>query len=49
MILTKKEAEKIFHSPIFRGVDLTNAVELLERNGCRVVDFEDGDTILSQS
>ena len=49
MILTKKETEKIFQSPIFRDVDLTNAVELFERNGCRAVDFEDGDTILSQN
>ena len=48
MILTKKETEKIFRSPIFRGVNLTNAVELFEREGCQVVDFEDGDTILSQ-
>lgn len=49
MILTKKETEKIFRSPIFQGVDLTSAVELFEQHGCRVVDFEDGDSILSQN
>ena len=49
MILTKKEAEKIFHSPIFKGVDPTHAKEVFERHNCRAVDFEDGEIILSQS
>ena len=31
MILTKKEAEKIFHSPIFSGVDIERALEAFEK------------------
>ena len=49
MILTKKEAEKIFHSPIFKGVDSTHANEVFEKHNWRAVDFEDGEIILSQS
>ena len=49
MTLTKKENEKIFRSPIFLGVDPLNAAEIFERCGCRTVDFEDGDIILSQN
>ena len=49
MLLTKKETEKIFSSPIFCGVDIANANDVFLRNGCRAVEFEDGDTILSQS
>ena len=49
MLLTKKESEKIFHSPIFRGVNITNAKNVFLRQGCLVVDFEDGDVILAQN
>lgn len=48
MLLTKKESEKIFNSPIFCGVHIANATEIFEKHGCHAVDFEDGDTILSQ-
>ena len=49
MLLTKKESEKIFHSPIFRGVNITNAKDVFLRQGCLAVDFEDGDVILAQN
>ena len=49
MTLTKKEAEKIFHSPIFSGVDVTGALKIFEERKCQAVDFEDGDLILSQN
>ena len=49
MNLSKKEAEKIFRSPIFAGVDIARSLELFERGCCRAVDFEDGEVILSQS
>ena len=49
MLLTKKESEKIFHSPIFRGVNITNAKDVFWRQGCLAVDFEDGDVILAQN
>lgn len=49
MIFTKKESEKIFNSPIFSGVDITRTSTLLEKHGCRAVDFEEGDIILSKS
>ena len=49
MTLTKKEAEKIFHSPIFSGVDVTGALKIFEEHKCQAVDFEDGDLILSQN
>lgn len=48
MLLTRKESEKIFNSPIFCGVHIANATEVFEKHGCHAVDFEDGDTILSQ-
>lgn len=47
MILTKKESEVIFNSPIFKGVDMVRAKALFERHVCCAIDFEDGDTILS--
>ncbi len=49
MTLTKKEAEKIFQSPILEGVDSAHAKEVFTRHHCRAVDFEDGEIILSQS
>ena len=49
MLLTRKESEKIFHSPIFRGVNITNAKDVFLRQGCLAVDFEDGDVILAQN
>lgn len=49
MSLTKKETEKIFHSSIFKGIDTTNAINVFKKHSCQVVDFEDGDTILSQN
>ena len=49
MNLTKKETEKIFHSPIFEGVDPSRALLLFEKHNCRAVDFEEGDLILSQN
>ena len=49
MTLTKKEIEKIFRSPIFAGVDVAYATALLEKHDCCAVDFDDGDTILSQN
>ena len=49
MTLTKKETEKIFNSPIFSGVDLARALEIFERRSCCAVDFEDGESILSQN
>ena len=49
MVFTKKENEKIFTSPIFAGVDITRTSTLLEKHGCRAVDFEEGDIILSKS
>ena len=48
MNLTKKDTEKIFHSPIFDGIDFTHALSVFEKHNCRAVDFEDGDIILSQ-
>ena len=49
MTLTKKESEKIFRSPIFSGVDTARTSELFEKYGCRAIDFEEGDVILSKS
>ncbi len=49
MNLSKKEAERLFRSPIFLGVDFANALNLFERHGCRAVDFEEGDVILPQN
>lgn len=49
MSLSKKETERIFQSPIFSGVDSLSVPELFERHGCRAVDFEDGEVILSQN
>ena len=49
MTLTKKEAERIFHSPIFLGVDVAGALKLFDEHNCQAVDFEDGDLILSQN
>ena len=49
MSLTKKETEKIFHSPIFEGVDPTRATDIFKKHNCQAMDFEDGDTILAQS
>ena len=49
MVLTKKENEIIFNSPIFTGVDSIHARALFERHGCCAIDFEDGDSILSQN
>ncbi len=49
MILTKKETEKIFRSPIFGGVDSGNALGVFEKHNCRAFDFEDGEVILSQN
>lgn len=49
MVLTKKETEKVFSSPIFVGVDRNCASDIFDRHGCSAVDFEEGDTILSQS
>lgn len=49
MTITKKEKERIFASPIFLGVDSVQALEILEKHSCRAVDFEDGDSILSQN
>ena len=49
MILTKKEIERIFTSPIFLGVDRAKAIEIFSSCGCRAVDFAEGDIILSQS
>jgi CRP-like cAMP-binding protein len=49
MNLTKKETEKIFHSPIFEGVDPSRALLLFEKHNCRAVDFEEGELILSQN
>jgi CRP-like cAMP-binding protein len=48
MNLAKKETDKLFHSPIFRGIDSAHAIDVFERHNCRTVDFEDGDIILSQ-
>ena len=49
MVLTKKENEIIFNSPIFTGVDSIHARALFERHGCCAIDFEDGDSIPSQN
>lgn len=49
MILTRKETEKIFKSPIFEDVDADLALKIFEKHNCQSVDFEDGDIILSQS
>ena len=49
MILTKKEASKIFDSPIFKNVDHSCALKVFEEHGCTAVEFEDGETILSQN
>ena len=49
MILTKKETEKIFRSPIFEGIDFLHALSVFEKHSCRAVDFEEGDAILSQN
>ena len=49
MNLTKKEVEKIFSSPIFHGIDVAHALQIFEKQKCQVVDFEDGDLILSQN
>ena len=49
MNLTKKETERIFHSPIFSGVNVACAMNLFEAHSCQAVDFEDGDIILSQN
>ena len=49
MILTRKETEKIFKSPIFEDVDDDLALKIFEKHNCQSVDFEDGDIILSQS
>ena len=38
-----------FNSPIFSGVDLARALEIFERRSCCAVDFEDGESILSQN
>ncbi len=48
MNLAKKETDKLFHSPIFCGIDSAHAIDVFERHNCRTVDFEDGDIILSQ-
>ena len=48
MNLAKKETDKLFHSPIFCGIDSAHAIDVFERYNCRTVDFEDGDIILSQ-
>ena len=45
MGLTKKESDKIFSSPIFKGVDFLQAAAIFERGGCVAIDFEDGDCI----
>ena len=47
MGLTKKESDKIFSSPIFKGIDFLQAAAIFERGGCVAIDFEDGDCILS--
>lgn len=49
MILTRKETEKIFKSPIFEDVDADLALKIFEKHNCQSVDFEDGDIILSQN
>ncbi len=48
MNLAKKETDKLFHSPIFCGIDSAHSIEVFEKHNCRTVDFEDGDIILSQ-
>ena len=48
MTLTKNETEKIFHSPVFAGIDTALALKIFEKHNCRAVDFEEGDIILSQ-
>ncbi len=47
MCLTKKEKEKIFASPIFRGVDPLRATEIFWQNGCYAIDFDEGSLIIS--
>ena len=49
MKITKKETDKIFACPIFVGVDCAHALSILERHGCKAIDFEEADTILSQN
>ncbi len=49
MILTKKESEKIFCSPIFANVDRTHALSVFENGGCKAVEFEEGEMILAQN
>ena len=49
MTLTKKETDKIFSAPIFTGVDIPSALKIFKKHGCNTVDFEEDDTILSQS
>ena len=49
MSLTKKENEKIFRSPIFINTDVQHATDVFEKHGCRAIDFEDGEIILSQN
>ena len=48
MNLTKKEINIFLRSPIFSGVDFAHVAQIFERLGCKAVDFEDGDIILSQ-
>jgi CRP-like cAMP-binding protein len=49
MNLTKKETEKIFHSPIFCGVDPVQTLSILEKHNCLAVDYDEEDIILSQN
>lgn len=45
MSITKKEAEKIFSSPIFLGVDCARALEIFTKNLCHAVNFLENDSI----
>lgn len=45
MSITKKEAEKIFSSPIFWGVDCARALEIFTKNLCHAVNFLENDSI----
>ena len=49
MILTKKENERIFSSPIFTGIDAVMAMEILKNHDCHAIDFDEEELIVPKN
>lgn len=49
MILTKKENERIFSSPIFTSIDAVMAMEILKKHDCHAIDFDEEELIVPKN